>query len=99
MDSGDWRRWWESRGAAGLRSVLMERWDPIGVDGIPQAGDEYDTYLVPLAEALRDGADARAVAEHLAEVQTERMGLPKSAEELLPVGESVIAWYSAETGP
>jgi hypothetical protein len=28
-----------------IRRVLMERWDPIGVNGIPEAQDEYDSYI------------------------------------------------------
>jgi hypothetical protein len=32
-------------GARGLRRVLMDEWDPIGVAHSVEAQDEYDTYL------------------------------------------------------
>jgi hypothetical protein len=28
-----------------IRDVLLREWDPIGVAGIPQAIDEYDSYI------------------------------------------------------
>jgi hypothetical protein len=74
----------------------MEHWDPIGVNGIPEARDEYDGYLGPLVNRLDDGADARAVAEYLANVQTDRMGLPARADQLHDVASRLVAWYSSE---
>ena len=74
----------------------MEHWDPIGVDGIPEARDEYDGYLGPLVNRLHDGANAQTVAEYLASVQTERMGLPATADQLNDVASRVVAWYAGE---
>jgi hypothetical protein len=74
--------------------LLMTHWDPIGVNGIAEASDEYDSYLGPLAEKLREGADARAVREYLSEIQTERMGLSTTPDRLTDVGEQVAGWYS-----
>ena len=28
-----------------IRAALMQHWDPIGVADIPEAADEYDSYL------------------------------------------------------
>ena len=89
-------RWWKSRGSGELRELLMEHWDPIGVNGIPEARDEYDGYLAPLVNRLHDGADAQAVAEYLASLQTERMGLPVAAGQLHDVANRVVAWYASE---
>jgi hypothetical protein len=74
----------------------MTYWDPIGVNGVPEAYDEYDEYSGQLARKLREGADARAVAEYLADVQTERMCLPKTAAQLTEVADHVSHWYSVE---
>jgi len=76
--------------------LLMTHWDPIGVNGIPEASDEYDTYLGPLAEKLREGAGARGVCEYLSEIQTERMGLSTTPDRLSDVGERVARWYAVE---
>jgi hypothetical protein len=35
-----------------IRHVLMDVWDPIGVKDIPQASDEYDSYLGEIMELL-----------------------------------------------
>jgi hypothetical protein len=90
------QRWWESRGEQGLRALLMEHWDPIGVAGVPEARDEYDEYLGPLASKLREGADARAVAEYLAGVERRQMELPASIDQRLGIGELVVDWYASE---
>ena len=92
----EWHRWWKTRGARELRVLLMTYWDPIGVNGIPEASDEYDTYLGPLAGKLREGADASGVCEYLSGIQTERMGLPATPDQLTDVGERVASWYSVE---
>jgi len=92
----EWHRWWKTSGARELRMLLMTHWDPIGVNGIPEASDEYDAYLGPLAKKLREGADARGVCEYLSDIQTERMGLSTTPDRLADVGERVLSWYSVE---
>jgi hypothetical protein len=49
-----------------------------------------------LGGKLREGADARGVCEYLSEIQTERMELPATPDQLTDVGERVAGWYSAE---
>jgi hypothetical protein len=55
IDLEDWHRWWKTSGARELRGLLMTYWDPIGVNGIPEASDEYDSYLGPLAKKSLTG--------------------------------------------
>jgi hypothetical protein len=86
-------RWWKYEGASQLREILLADWDPIGVNGIPEARDEYDGYLGAVANRLRDGANAREVAEYLADVQSDRMGLPATPEQLDRVAERIVRWY------
>jgi hypothetical protein len=92
----EWHRWWKTSGAQELRRLLMTYWDPIGVNGIPEASDEYDTYLGPLAKKLREGADARGVCEYLFEIQSKWMEIPARADQLADVSERVTDWYSVE---
>jgi hypothetical protein len=96
IDLEDWHRWWKTSGARELRGLLMKYWDPIGVNGIPEASDEYDSYLGPLAKKLHEGTDARGVCEYLSEVQTERMEIPATPDRLSDVGERVVGWYDVE---
>lgn len=67
----------------------------IGVNGVPAARDEYDGYLGPLIEMLFDGAHSQDVARYLANVQTERMGLPASPGELRGVADRTVGWYAS----
>ena len=94
-----WHRWWKTRGDRGLRRLLLTYWDPIGVNGIPEASDEYDSYLGPLAKKLREGANANGISEYLSEIQTERMEIPARADQLAYVSERVVGWYAAEMEP
>jgi hypothetical protein len=51
-------------------------WDPIGVRGIPEALDEYDSYAPPVLELLERGSQNEEVAAYLGRVECERMELP-----------------------
>jgi hypothetical protein len=57
MDLSDWHLWYKRRGGRELRTLLMDRWDPIGVRGVPEAITEYDSYASRIAGSLRRGAD------------------------------------------
>ena len=58
-----------------IKRVLHFDWDPIGVSGIPEALDEYDSYAFRVFVMLNEGADAQAIAEYLDWVVTTRMEL------------------------
>jgi hypothetical protein len=51
----EWREWWKRRGETELRALLMTEWDPIGIAQFPEAADEYDNYLGPIASRLSRG--------------------------------------------
>ena len=94
MELPEWHRWWKQRGESELRTLLMDRWDPIGVRDEPLAASEYDSYLGPLASKLRAGADAQAVATYLAAVEHDWMELATTPEQLFGLGATVVAWYA-----
>jgi hypothetical protein len=58
-----------------IKHLLLTEWDPIGVNGIPEAVDEYDMYAMPILSMLREGAGEQAVADYLEYVVVDRMGL------------------------
>ena len=67
--------------------VLISQWDPVGVNGVPQARDEYDNYVPGVVRLIFERADAAAIAAHLRTIEEERMGLtPRSIAALLPIG-------------
>ena len=78
--------------------VLHYRWDPCQASGTPQARDEYYSYLPQVFQLVRGGADATAIAEHLAAIERERMGLQGNVASLLVIGELLVEWRSCVTG-
>jgi hypothetical protein len=100
MELQDWHMWWKREGARGLRRLLMQDWDPIHVQGVPEAADEYDGYLSQIASRLRAGTTAEALATYLSWVEEEMMDLRGSAESranATAVAARIIQWYEAST--
>lgn len=60
---------------AEIDRVLYDVWDPIGVRGRAPR-DEYRSYVPALAALLQSGATEAALAAHLRDLRTRRMGLP-----------------------
>jgi hypothetical protein len=61
---------------ARVREILMRDWDPIGVAGITEAADEYDTYADKAYVMLMDEhAGVEAIATYLLGIATGHMGL------------------------
>ena len=72
--------------------ILMERWDPIGVRGIPEASGEYDGYVGGVYRLLANRAGAEEIARHLRHIEVDRMGLgskPGHLERLEPVARAL----------
>lgn len=54
---------------AKIREILIQEWDPIGVRDVPQAQDEYDSYIGRVYVMLMDeGATRQAVAAYLFDI-------------------------------
>jgi hypothetical protein len=100
MELSEWHMWWKRRGAQGIRRLLMEEWDPIGVADVPEAADEYDAYLGAIGERLRRGANADEIARFLTDVREDRMGLgPSPSSERsqdMAVADRLTDWYVDE---
>jgi hypothetical protein len=92
--------WWKRSGARELRQRLIEEWDPIHVRGVPEAADEYDTYLGQIASRLREGATAEDVAAFLNDVEEVQMGLGASAaarRRNQALAARLLSWYEEAT--
>jgi hypothetical protein len=63
-----------------IRKVLVEEWDPIGVGGVPEAIDEYDSYIGRLYSILVGSRSADEIAACLANIESEEMGVATSDE-------------------
>jgi hypothetical protein len=60
---------------AAIREVLMGEWDPIGVANIPEAADEYDSYIGEVHGLLVRREPLSKMVDFLRWVETEHMGL------------------------
>jgi len=58
-----------------IRDVLLKEWDPIGVQAIPEAQDEYDGYVPMLYSMLIARRPVNEVFEYLLWIESEQMGL------------------------
>jgi hypothetical protein len=55
--------------------VLHYIWDPIGVAGVPEARDEYDSYLMHAFSLLTNNPKAGEIQNYLIKIEEENMGL------------------------
>ena len=60
---------------AAIRTVLLTEWDPIGVSQVPEAQDEYDSYVGGVYKLLITHANRNELFLHLWQIETEHMGL------------------------
>ena len=58
-----------------VSEILHFVWDPIGVAGVPQARDEYDSYVPFVVKMIMEGKPKEDIARHLHQIAGERMGL------------------------
>jgi len=65
-----------------IRSVLMEAWDPVRVNGIPEAADEYDSYIGDFYEMLVTRRPRQEIIDRLGYLEGDHMGLPHLRLEL-----------------
>jgi hypothetical protein len=56
------------------REILMREWDPLGVEGMSGAEDEYDSYIPGVIALLQQGASVNEVAAHLDRIAVRNMG-------------------------
>lgn len=75
----------------GVRQVLLNVWDPIGIRDVPDAQDEYDDYLIPVLQALRNGAEVPELSALLIRIVEEQIGLSADAGQSWQAAEQLYA--------
>lgn len=73
----------------GIREVLMEEWDPIGVKGIPEAEDEYDLEVSVLYKILISDEPEYKIFRVLDDFEKD-VGLNSSYEKKVTVVQSLL---------
>ena len=99
MELAEWHMWWKERGGRGVRRLLMDAWDPIGVRGVPEAADEYDAYVGAVGGMLHEGATEEELARYLRGIREDHMGLGPSGSGRArdrEVAQRLSEWYARE---
>ena len=66
---------------AAIGRVLLQDWDPIGINHEPNAQDEYDGYVGEIYELLLRQATEDEISAHLLQIVQERMGLNSNKDQ------------------
>lgn len=77
-----------------IAKILWEDWDPVGMQDVPEASDEYDGYVGRVYRLLVSNPDPLQVAEYLYRIEVDWMGLGGVAGgpgHLLPVAKKLLA--------
>jgi len=83
---------------ADIDGILLEEWDPIGVGDMAEAFDEYSSYAPALARwAIR--GNVNSVADQLAAIQSERMGMTPNAVHDRVIADRLVALAAAAITP
>ena len=63
----------------------MAEWDPIGINDVPEAADEYDSYIGGVYDLLAQGASQDSIRAYLRQIEIDQMEMVNaSGEPLLP---------------
>ena len=73
-----------------IKEVLLKDWDPIGVQAISEARDEYDSYVPAIYSMLIARKSINDVFEYLLWLETEHMGLMADRQQTRSIAEKII---------
>jgi hypothetical protein len=73
-----------------IKDVLLSEWDPIGVQAIPEAQDEYDGYVPRVYSMLITRKPVKEVFEYLLWVENEHMGLTADRQRTRSIAERLV---------
>jgi hypothetical protein len=74
-----------------IRRILMDDWDPIGVRGVREAADEYDSYPPRIHSLLAAGHCSPEISEFLVDVEENWMGLKARPAICRAVAEHIVS--------
>jgi len=66
-----------------IKQVLWHDWDPIGVNDVPEAQNEYVSYVGGVYRMLASGSSADEIVEYLWKIESHTMGLVAANRERL----------------
>lgn len=74
-----------------ISEILLQDWDPIGINDEVAVRDEYDAYAAEIARMLASGVSASGLAQYLVRVETEGLGLRAQPERAHAVAQMLMS--------
>jgi hypothetical protein len=75
-----------------IDEVIHYLWDPIGVSDIPEARDEYNSYLSDVEKMLSENSSLNELTDYLLYIETVKMGLPGDIERANKISRILLSW-------
>ena len=73
-----------------IDEILWNEWDPLGVNDMEEARDEYQSYTPQVFSLKLNNRDKETIAQHLLKIEKERMDLPGNIEKCRKVAEKIV---------
>ncbi len=74
-----------------IDEVVHYVWDPIGVSDIPEARDEYQSYLPTMFGRVKEG-DLDNIVSYMDWIVTERMGMAFDRDRAVKAAQLMLKW-------
>lgn len=72
-----------------IDEILWHDWDPIGINDVESARDEYQNYIGDILEFKLNGTDVTEIANYLSVIETQRMNLLGNKEKCFTVAQKI----------
>ena len=77
-----------------IRTLLIEKWDPVGVKDMAGLEREYDTYVSGAIGVMVNGGDWQKVSTYLAEIDQKQFGYDSNAEAFNEIAKKAFMIFS-----
>jgi hypothetical protein len=76
-----------------IKIILLKEWDPIGIQDIPEAQDEYDSYIFSIFKLIQLKKSEKEVFNYLWWIETEHMGLSGNKQHTKTIAHKLIKLF------
>jgi hypothetical protein len=73
-----------------IDEILWKEWDPIGVNDIENARDEYTNYTLDIVRLKINGSNKETIAKYLFKIETTEMGLSGDIEHCSVIADKIL---------
>jgi hypothetical protein len=73
-----------------IDEILWFDWDPICVNDVEEARNEYQSYTPQIFSLKINGAEKEAISKYLYKIETENMGLVGNIDKCLEIADKIL---------